>query len=260
MPKVTPLNQRLRVYALAKQGMSNTEVARQMKREFPDDWQSEYAHRTVARLLKESEDEAIIKTTVDAEKTLDEMSREERYLHIEAKLQNTPRFRMAFRHFNIDDKSVFVDEYLSIVKSTETLTEPEEQALFAAILALVLGLKALSRKEKLEQLRDQSLSGEIPEGDPKFTKHIDPRYQKEHDDNMKLFQKGLSELKMSRSQRLKEVRSQKQTLVDLAEELSQKNTQAEVADEIERLAKLSNDELQRLLELGHVHGVFEDYT
>jgi len=259
MPRTTPLVQRDRVIALVKQGMSNTETARQMKKEFPDEWSSQYAHRTVARILKDAAEEAIIEPSVDPEKTLDEMSREERYRFIETRLQQTPRFRMAFRNFKKEEKEVFVDEYLKIVKSTDTLTEAEEQALFAAILELVLGLQALGRKEQLEQLRERTLAGEIPDGDPKHTRNVDPRYQKEHNDHMKLYHAGISELKMSRSQRLKEVRSQKQTLVDLAEELSQKNAQAEVADEIERLAKLKNDELKRLLDLGHIYGVFEEY-
>ena len=77
---------------------------------------------------------------------------------------------------------------------------------------------------------------------------------------MKLYQKGMSELKMSRSQRLKEVRSQKQSLIDLAEELSNKNAQSEVADEIARLSKMKDDELKRLLDLGHLYGIFEQYS
>ena len=64
---------------------------------------------------------------------------------------------------------------------------------------------------------------------------------------------------MSRQQRLKEVRSQKLTLVDLAESLSSKNAQSEVAEEIEKLAKVKDEELKRLLEDGYLHGVFEDF-
>ncbi|MCI0564982.1 MAG: hypothetical protein MN733_41475, partial [Nitrososphaera sp.] len=141
----------------------------------------------------------------------------------------------------------------------ETLTEVEEQALFACILELILAFQALNRKELEEKWRDQSLRGEIGENEPKFRRIVDDKYQREYDQHMKLHQKGMSELKMSRKDRLKEVRSQKQTLVDLAEELSTKNAQAEVADEIERLAKMKDDELKRLLELGHLHGVFEEY-
>jgi hypothetical protein len=44
--------------------------------------------------------------------------------------------------------------------------------------------------------------------------------------------------------------------VDLAEELSHRTTQAQVATEIERLNKLSDEELKKLLEAGHVLGEF----
>lgn len=259
MPKRFPDEQRFHIFELARQGLSYTEIAEKMKKEYPEDWSSDYAHRTVAKIVKEEMDEKVAETGIDTDKTLDEMSRDERYRFIEARLSHTPRFRLAFKNFDEDDKSVFIEEYLSIIRSTETLTEAEEQALFAAIMELVLAFKALGRKETQEKLRDQSLSGEIPETDPRFTRHVDSKYQKEHDDHMKLYQKGMSELKMSRSQRLKEVRSQKQTLVDVAAALSQKNAQAEVADEIERLSKYKDEQLIKLLEEGHIHGVFESY-
>lgn len=255
MPKVFPEVEKLRLRELAAAGESHVEVARQMKDEFPDNWSSKYAHRTVSRILKEEEDE---KERI-ASKTLDEMTRDERFKFIESRLQGSPRFKMTFRNFGREERELFITEYLDVIKSTDTLTEIEEQAVFAAILEFILAFQALNRKESEEKLRDRTMAGEFDESDPQFRRHVDDKYQREYDQHMKLYQKGISELKMSRAQRLKEVRSQKQTLVDLAEELSQKNAQAEVADEIERLSKLKDSELKKLLEEGHVHGVFEDF-
>jgi hypothetical protein len=255
MPKVFPEPEKSRVRELASMGMSHKEVAEKMKEEFPDNWNSQYSHRTVARILKENEETV---TRVE-DKTLDEMTREERYRFIESRLQQSPRFRIAFQNFEQDQKELFVDEYLKVIKSTDTLTEVEEQAVFAAILELILAFQALNRKEREESWRDQSLDGKIPEDDPRYRRIVDDKYQREYDQHMKLFQKGMDGLKMSRSQRLKEVRSQKQTLVDLAEMLSNKNAQSEVADEISRLSKLKDDELKKLLEQGHIHGVFESF-
>jgi hypothetical protein len=252
MPKIFPEEEKVRVKQLASEGNSHSEIARIMKEEYPENWSSNYANRTVARILKD------VDNTVP-DKTLDEMTREERFRYIESRLESSPRFKMVFKNFEVEEKTLFIDEYLKVIKSTETLTEVEEQAVFAAILEFVLGIQALNRKEVEEKLRDRTLDGEFQEGDPRFRRHVDDKYQKEYDQHMKLYQKGMSELKMSRAQRLKEVRSQKQTLVDLAEMLSNKNAQAEVADEIERLSKLKDSELKRLLELGHVHGVFESY-
>jgi len=253
MPKTFPEEQKMRVRKLSAEGMTNTDIAAKMKEEYPDDWGSEYAHRTVARILKEEVPEYI----EQSDKTLDEMTRDERFKLIESKLRSTPRYRMVFKNFSDDDKEVFTDEYLSLVKSTDTLTEAEEQALFACALEYVLAFQALGRKEREEKLRDETLDGMHDEESPKYRRHVDDKYQREYDQHMKLYQKGMDGLKMSRSQRLKEVRSQKQTLVDLAEELSNKSSQSEAAIEIERLSRLKDEELKRLVESGYLYGVFE---
>lgn len=257
MPKIFPEEQRKMVRDLASQGMSHVDIAKAMAEKFPVDWGAKNASRTVARFLKDNVE--VITTEHSSPKTLDEMTRDERFRFIELRLQNTARFKMAFNSFAKTEKEVFVEEYLNVIKSTETLTEVEEQSLFASVLELILAFQALNRKEAEEKLRDQSLSGEIKETDVRFRRVVDDKYQREYDQHMKLYQKGMDQLKMSRSQRLKEVRSQKQTLVDLAEELSQKNAQSEVAEEITRFAKLKDEELKRLLDLGHLHGVFEEF-
>lgn len=241
------------VKKMAIDGKSNIEIANLMSKAFPINWRSKYAHRMVPKILKGYGD-----LENSEEKTLDEMGREERYRFIENKLQKTPRFKITFKNFAKEEKDVFIEEYLSIIKSTETLTEAEEQALFASILELVLALQSLSRKQREEILLEESLSGKIKQGDPKYRTIVDQRYQKEYDSHMRLYQSGMEQLKMSRNQRLKEFRSQKQTLVDLAEELSARNAQAEVALDIERLSKLKDEELKRMLENGYLFGVFDE--
>ena len=109
--------------------------------------------------------------------------------------------------------------------------------MFAAVLEFVLAFQALNRKEMEEKLRDRTLDGEFDENDPRYRRHVDDKYQKEYDQHMKLYQ----------------------TLVDLAEALSQKNAQAEVADEIENLSKLKDKELKKLIDEGYVWGVFGEF-
>lgn len=256
MPKTFPEEQRLMIKELYDQGMSHVEIARTMNDRFPAQWKAKSANRTVARILGETQNVVSPKSSIV--KTLDQMTKEERTRHIEARLQATPRFRMAFKNFGQIEKDVFVDEYLQVVRSTETLTEAEEQALFAAVLELVLAFQVLNRKQLEERLFDDSLAGNIPRDDPRFRSFVDPRYQREYDQHMKLFQSGMEQLKMSRKDRLKEVRSGKQTLLDLAEALSYKTTQSEAANEIERLSKMKDDELKHLLESGYLFGVFDE--
>lgn len=254
MPKIFSQEEKDAVFQLSREGHTYIEIAKLMSEKFPTTWNAKNAHRSVARILKGKNDDS------EDDKTLDEMTRDERATFVENRLQSTPRFKIAFKNFNEEEKEVFVGEYVQVIKSTDTITEAEEQALFASILEFVLALQSLSRKEREEKWFEQSVGGFLPESDPRFRRFVDDRYHKEYDAHMKLYQKGMEQLKMSRSQRLKEVRSQKQTLVDLAEELSSKNAQAEVADEIERLSKLKDEELKRLLDDGHIHGVFDDFT
>jgi hypothetical protein len=164
---------------------------------------------------------------------------------------------MAFKSFDDIEKDVFVDEYMNVMRSTDTLTEVEEQSLFTAILELILAFQALNRKEMEEKWREASLRGEIPDTDPKYRRHVDAKYQTEYDQHMKLNQKIMEGLAMARKDRVKEIRSQKQTLLDLAESLSHKNAQSEAADDIGRLSKMRDDELKRLIDGGHLYGVFE---
>jgi hypothetical protein len=253
MPKVFSTEEKDTIISLFQAGKSPAEIASAMATKFPDAWNSKDAVRSIRRILNQE------KNVSRSDKTLDEMTREERFLFIERKLQSTPRFKITFKNFAEEEKALFVEEYLSIIKSTDSLTEIEEQALFAGILELILALQALSRKEREEKLFEDSMAGKIRDGDPSFRRMVDDRYQKEYDSHMKLYQKAIDGLKMSRTQRLKEVRSQKQTLVDLSEELSSKNAQAEVADEIARLSKLKDDELLKMINEGHIFGIFNEF-
>jgi hypothetical protein len=253
MPKVFSIEERAAVRRLAEEGHTHKVIADRMKESYPTNWGSPNAFRSVARILKEdapSEDGGL--------KTLDEMTREERLQYIEERLRHTARFRMAFSKFSNEEKDVFAEEYLGIIRSTKSLTEPEEQMLFTSILELVLAFQALRRKEQEESWRDQSLDNKINRDDPRYRTVVDDKYQKEYDQHMKLYQKGIQQLKMSREQRLKELTSQKVNLVDLAQQLSSKNVQSEVAEEIERLSKERDEQLKKMLDEGHLHGVFED--
>ena len=253
MPKIFSKEEKDAVIQLSKQGYTYVEIAKLMSEKFPATWNSKNTHRSVSRILKGKDDDG------EDEKTLDEMTRDERAHFVETKLQSTPRFKITFKNFNEEEKEVFVGEYVQVIKSTDTITEAEEQALFASILEFVLALQSLSRKEREEKWFEQSAAQMFKEDDPRFRRFVDDRYHKEYDAHMKLYQKGMEQLKMSRSQRLKEVRSQKQTLVDLAEDLSSKNAQAEVAEEIERLSKLKDEELKKMINEGHLFGIFEDF-
>jgi|APGre2960657373_1045057.scaffolds.fasta_scaffold18910_5 hypothetical protein len=257
MPKIFSQEERNMVFQLANQGLTHAEIARRMSEIYPRSWNSPSAYKSVGRLLKESDLQPFESQELP-KKTLDEMTREERFNFINDKLKQTPRYRMVFSAFNDNEKAVFVDEYLSIIRSVDSLTEPEEQSLFAGILELILAFQALNLKKREESLYQRSLDGQISENSPQFRRTLDDRFQREYDQHMKMYQKFMEQLKMSREQRLKEVQTERLTLVDLAEELSSKTSQADAAAEIERLSKLKDSQLKDMLDRGYIHGYFED--
>jgi hypothetical protein len=261
MPKIFSKEERDEVVRLADQGISQAEIARRMAEMYPRTWSSPTAYKSVSRILKgngKSDDLQDFESLPKSKKTLDEMTREERFNFISDKLKGTPRYRMVFSSFTDNEKAVFVDEYLSIIRSVDSLTEPEEQSLFAGILELILAFQALNLKKREEGLYQRSIDGQISENSPQFRRTLDDRFQREYDQHMKMYQKFMEQLKMSREQRLKEVQTERLTLVDLAEELSNKTSQADAAAEIERLSKLKDSQLKDMLDKGYIHGYFED--
>lgn len=231
-------------------GLSNREIAKKLG------WKNPTADRSVARYIKKSKESFTKK--VDKAKTLDEYTKEQRLELLQEKLKTTPRVRIVFSALNPEEKAMFEDEYSSIIKSTDSLTEAEEQTLFTAILSYVLAMRALKLKHVQEDLHQKTINGEILEGDPGFTMRLDDRYQKEYDSHMNKYTSMMKDSKMSRAQRLDKVKTDRRTLVDLAEELSQKTAQADAALRIEELSRLRDEELKKLFEEGHIHGEFTE--
>ena len=259
MPKTYSKLEHLKILELHQQGLTNRAIVDEMQKIFPGKWTSTYAVKAVARIIqqyKEDSEDGSLSTPLL--KSLDEMTKDERFVYVSSKIQKMPRFLMAFKNFDKKAKEVFVEEYLSVIRSTESLTEVEEQALFSAVLELVLALQALSRKEQEEIYYQQSMDRQITSNDPRFRTSVDDKYQKEYDQHMKLYNTWLKTMKMSREQRLKEIRSDRKSLVDLAEELSHKSVQSQVIKEIMELSKLRDKKSKTMIDKKYILGSFED--
>lgn len=254
MPKIFTVEEKNMVRRLHNEGSSFVEIADKMAALYPDNWATKSAARAVAKVVKNEEQEEDEST-----KTLDEMGREERFKHISTQLRTSPRFSLTFDTFNDRERNMFVDEYLKIMKSIDSITEAEEQTLYSTVLEWMLAIQALGRKQREERYYEDSLAGVIGKDHITYRpRGIDDRYQKEYDQHMKLYHSGYKQLKMSREQRLKEIRSDRRTLTDLAEEFSTKSAQADAATEIQRLSTYQDDELKKMLENGYIKGIFED--
>lgn len=252
MPKATESEMSL-IAKLHGEGHKDAYIVEQLG------WSNSTALRSVARYRKQMKTErAGVIDQTEEDKTLDEMSRLERYEVLKERLPNSPRCKMVFASLEEEEQLVFLDEYFRIVKETDSITAPEEQSLFASIVEFVLAYRALAFSKREQDYYQKSLNSELPEGDLRYRRNDKSEtYQKQYDSHMKLYGKTMETLKMNRKDRMKEVRSERRTLVDLAQELSSKNAQASAAEEIERLSKLHDEELQRLIKNNYIRGVFE---
>ena len=267
MPKPTTDECSL-IARLHAQGDTHREIADRLN------WTNKTAIRSVARIIKQMREEGSLQETTDvvlreveAEevKTLDEMTREQRVTFLRSKINNTPRFKLVFRAFDPEEQSVFIDEYMNIITSIDSLTEAEEQTLFASVGEYILAYRALNFKTQEERwyqgTMDGSITSEDDEGNPnpRYRRINDSeKYQKQYDSHMKLYQKGYSELKMSRVQRMKEVRSDRKSLIDVIEQFSSKNAQADASEQILKLQKMRDSQLIKMIEDGSIYGIFDD--
>lgn len=253
MVKQLPKDQQDRIRELIAEGKkTHKEIA-------ADVGLGQWGFKTVARYAKQMRDEAAkAKESSVADRTLDEMGRDERFVHLQRIFETTPRARFVFKALKKEEKEVFVDEYLRIIKSTDSITEAEEQQLFSSCIEYVLALRALSFKTEEEEMYAETMDGQWEKGDERYRPAVDDSFAKAYNQHISNYQKFMHQLKLSREQRLNKIRNDKRTLTDLAAELMSKSAQSSAAEEIERLSKERDEELLRLVSESHVFGVFED--
>ncbi len=245
------------IWSLHKQGIESEKIVTIVG------WDHKTAKRSVNDIILKfrKAEEAFVKSGKkpdgQPDLLLDEMTRDERYKHIKKTLTTTPRCRLTFQALNEDEKSMFLDEYYNVIKSTDTLTEVEEQTLFVAILEYVLASRSFVIKSQEETLYRETMQGLHREGEPRFRKYMDDKYQKEYESHLRQYKDFMKELKMSRSQRLDKVKNQKVSLVDIAQELSTASAQSNAAEEIHIMSKMRDDELKKMIENGFIYGKFD---
>lgn len=259
-----------RIAELAGQGMTDAEIAAELG------WTHKTATRSVASQrralgLKKSGVNLISKVA-EPEKaidiSMDQMTKEDRFAYIEGKFAQDPRTQFVLGVMGQEERDLFTSEYFSILKSTDSITEAEEQQLFTGILEYVLGMRAFRLKTEEENLYRRSMAGEIPRlidapdgkqtENPQFRSSVNRRFEEEYNSHIKNYQSLMDALKMSRKSRLDKIKQDRKSLVDIAMDLSSKDAQANAAAEIERFDKMHDDELKRMIENEYLIAVFED--
>lgn len=195
-------------------------------------------------------------TLVPKTRLLETMTKDERFNFIKNRIANNPRNKLVLKDFSSDEKETFLDQYYSILQSTDSITEAEEQQLFIAIVEYVLAFRSLGLKSEEEKCVQETLDGMHQKGDARYKLSVDSSYNEEYDTHLQNYKSFISDLKMSRKQRLDKVKSEKRTLIDVAAELSNKSNQSIAIDQIEQLALLKDEELKKMIDKGHLLGSF----
>lgn len=211
-------------------------------------------------LMKRGDDAALKRepSPLAKSKLLEVMTRQERFDFLKSRIKTNPRNVIVFDALSKEEEAFFLSEYYNVLQSTDSITEAEEQQLFAAVIEYVLAYRSMRFKTEEERCVQETLAGEHEKDDPRYKLKVDPRHGEDYDRHLQTYQNLMNGLKMSRKQRLDKVKSDRRTLVDVASELSTQNAQAVAADEIERMSMLSDEELRRLLKDGYVLGLFEN--
>lgn len=238
------------VIELNKQGLSALDIAAKIG------WpQNEYSRKKIGKILKSIKLDTIVAEQKDF-LTLDQMSRDQRFEYLKNNVTKTPRAKLVFNSFTTAEQEFFLDEYLKILRATDSISEPEEQSLFSACVEYVLAFRALDLKAIEEKCYAETQAGKWKQGDIRFRAFADDKFTKQYQQHLENHRKLITDLKMSRSQRLDKIKNEKRTLIDLAVELSSKSAQTLATDDIIRLSRLTDEELQKMLDNGYVLGVF----
>ena len=187
---------------------------------------------------------------------LEEMTREDRTKYVEFKLKNSPRAKYIFQDLDNTEKQFFLDEYMNIMKSIDSITEAEEQQLFLACVEYVLAYKAQRMQACEQKFYKDTMDGVYDSDAPQYRPQLDDRFTKEYEQHMKRYSDLMKSLKLNRDQRLDKIKSERRNLIDVVSEFITVSSQNLVADEIERLNKLKQEELRKLIENNQLFGEF----
>ena len=195
--------------------------------------------------------------TDDPDNLLETMARSDRNKLLNKRLKNSPRYQtIIMRDFSPSEQKLFSFEYGQIIKSIDSINEAEEQMLFEALYHYILAHRAANVKSELEKCLQETLSGKWQKGDARYVTSIPSEYSREHLENSKRYENLMQKLKLSREQRVGQIKDSKKSLTDVARDLTTSESQARVADEIEKIERMTDKELLRMLESGYLYGLF----
>ena len=254
MPKIFQQYEIETVVKLASQGLKDKEIAKKLG------WNHKTAERTVAKIRRDAQktekQRQIEYYGEEEERLLDTMSRKARVKYIESTMLKSPRAKAILDELTVLEKELFLDEYYKILRSTDSITEAEEQALFSAMLEYVLHFRCLRLDAEEYKMYNETMQNRHKKGDIRFRDIYVGNFKRDAEKHFQQWLKLMESLKATREQRLKELRRDRKTIVDLAAELSSKNKQAEALQHIERYNKLNDEELRRAIKSGELFGDF----
>lgn len=182
---------------------------------------------------------------VEDTKDLNELTRKQRVEYLKSKLPDSHRGRHIFNYvLTASEQELFLEEFFKVVSEEDSLTSAEEQQLFNATLHLVLAWRAAAQDK---DCYNRSVQGGYTGPNP--TVYVDI-FKKDFQDNMKKYNEFMKSLKLSREQRLEDIKRHGTSFLDFAEKYAKSDAQSKAIDDILRLEEASEAELKRLQQNG----------
>lgn len=165
---------------------------------------------------------------------------------------NSGSAREFFSMLDDDERSLFVSHYEDLrgEADDEQLTVAENEMLIRASFVNVRYIKSQRMLGLCENYMMMDLEGELGDSDAdKNKKRLAGRgdtYRKEADQWSKEYKELLDGLKLTRKQRLEKIKDNRNTFLDLQQELMTKARQSSIVEEIKRINMATREEFFRM--------------
>ena len=180
------------------------------------------------------------------------MSVDERTKYIVNNFAKSARGKAILNALIDEEKNLFLEEYNRVHSEMESLTAAEDQMLIGGILSYILGLRASQALAECEiMFREYLKSNDKKANDPRLlAAGRGEAHKQEMTVRMKDYREVMEKLKATRDKRLDRIKDAKYTFADLVVNMTEREYQDSIIDDIIKLNRAEESELKRLIEGG----------
>jgi len=251
--RYTP-DEKAQIVKLAAEGWSYKDIAEKLRPDISSAW------RSIGEIVREAKKAAECDNTLDASESAQTTPTVPRPSLIQTangspvtlpdELKDSVTAKEIMGMLDDEQRTIFVATYEDLrgQADDESITSAENDMLIRAALAHTQYLRAARMHSQCETYLLEDLEGNIPDpGDPR--KRMAGRgdtYKKDMESKHKEYMDLIGSLKLNRSQRLDKIKDTRNTLLDLQAELSSRDKQGSIIEDIKRINNATIEEFRRM--------------